>query len=56
MRICEVITTKQPSPERTRIRSMQAQVKQSQARVKQERLRQQQTKLNQAYAAISTSI
>jgi hypothetical protein len=56
MRICEVITTKQPLPERTRMRSMQAQVKQGQTCVKQERLSQQQTKLNQAYAAISTSI
>ena len=56
MRIHEVFTpTKPPTPEQSRIRSMQAQVKRSQTAVKQERLRQQQTKLNQARAAVSGS-
>ena len=56
MRIHEVITsTKPPTPEQVRIRSMQAQVKRSQTAVKQERIRQQQTKLNQARAAVSSS-
>jgi hypothetical protein len=56
MRIHEVITsTKPPTPEQVRIRSMQAQVKRSQTAVKQERIRQQQTKLNQARAAVPAS-
>lgn len=56
MRIHEVITsTKPPTPEQVRIRSMQAQVKRSQTAVKQERIRQQQTKLNQARATVPAS-
>jgi hypothetical protein len=38
MRIEEVV--KSPTPEQTRIKSMQAQVKRAQAAVKQERIRQ----------------
>jgi len=56
MCVVEVASTRAPTSEQARIRSMQAQAKRSQARVKQERLRQQQTKLNQARAAISTSM
>ena len=56
MRITEVISTKPPTPEQARIKSMQAQVKQAQQRVKQERVRQQQVKLNQARAAVSSSV
>ena len=57
MRIHEVITsTKPPTPEQARIRSMQAQVKRSQTAVKQERIRQQQIKLNQTRAAIASGV
>lgn len=47
MQIHEVVSTKPPTPEQARIKTMQAQVKRAQAAVKQERLRQQQVKLNQ---------
>ena len=47
MRTHEVVSTKPPTPEQARIKTMQAQVKRAQAAVKQERLRQQQARLNQ---------
>ena len=56
MHIHEVVSTKPPTPEQARIKTMQAQVKRAQAAVKQERLRQQQVKLNQARAAVSSSV
>lgn len=52
MRITEVI--RPTTPEQTRIKTMQAQVRQAQQRVKAERIRQQQVKLNQQRSKVSS--